>query len=50
VTPQKRKVSLKKPLARKKMHANNPQLEANLIEDDISLVHGYMVDAFEDIF
>jgi hypothetical protein len=49
VTPQKRKVSPKKPSARKKMCASKPQLEAMLTEDDISLVHGAMEDASEDI-
>jgi hypothetical protein len=31
------------------MHANKPQLEATLMEDDISLVHGAVEDASEDI-
>lgn len=49
VTPQKRKVSPKKLSTIKKMRANKPQLEATLTEDDISLVHGAMEDASEDI-
>jgi hypothetical protein len=49
VTPQKRKVSPKKPSARKKTHANKPQLEATLTDDDISLVRGAMEDASEDM-
>jgi hypothetical protein len=49
VTPQKRKVTPKKPLARKKMSANKPQLEATLTDDDISLVRGAMEDASEDM-
>jgi hypothetical protein len=49
VTPQKRKVSPKKPSTRKKTHANKPQLEATLTEDDISLVHEAMEDAYEDM-
>jgi hypothetical protein len=43
ITPQKRKVSPKKPSARKKTRANKPQLEATLTKDDISLVHRAMV-------
>jgi hypothetical protein len=31
------------------MRANKPQLEAMLMEDDISLVHGAMEDASKDI-
>jgi hypothetical protein len=31
------------------MHADNPQLEATLTDDDISLVHGAMEDAYEDM-
>jgi hypothetical protein len=49
VTPQKRKVSPKKPSARKKTHTNKPQLEATLTDDDISLVHGAMEDTSEDM-
>jgi hypothetical protein len=49
VTPQKRKVSPKEPSTRKKTHANKPQLEATLTDDDISLVHGAMEDASEDM-
>jgi hypothetical protein len=49
ITPQKRKVSEKKPSTRKKTHTNNPQLEATLTVDDISLVHGSMEDIYEDI-
>jgi hypothetical protein len=49
VTPQKRKVSKKKPSTRKKMRASKPQLEAKLMKDDISLVHGAMEDASKDI-
>jgi hypothetical protein len=45
VTPQKRKVSPKKPSTRKKTCANKPQLEATLMDDDISLVHRAMEDA-----
>jgi hypothetical protein len=46
---QKRKVSPKKPSARKKMHTNKPQLEATLIDDEISLFHRAMEDASEDM-
>jgi hypothetical protein len=49
VTPQKRKVSLQKPSIRKKTRASKPQLEATLMEDDISLVRGAMEDASKDI-
>jgi hypothetical protein len=49
ITPQKRKVSPKKPSTKKKTHANKPQLEAILTQDDISLVRRAMEDAFEDI-
>jgi hypothetical protein len=49
VTPQNRKVTPKKPLARKKMRTNKPQLEATLTENDISLVCRAMEDAFEDM-
>jgi hypothetical protein len=38
VTPQKRKVSPQKPSTRKKTWASKTQLEAMLMEDDISLV------------
>jgi hypothetical protein len=31
------------------MHANKPKLEAILMDDNISLVHRAMEDAFEDI-
>jgi hypothetical protein len=48
-TLQKRKVSPQKTSARKKMRANKPQLEATLTENNISLVHGAMEDASEDI-
>jgi hypothetical protein len=48
-TPKKRKVSLQKPLARKKTHASKPQMETTLMEDDISLVRKAMEDASEDI-
>jgi hypothetical protein len=48
-TPQKRKASPKKPLARKKTCTSKPQLEAMLIEDDINLVQGAMEDASEDL-
>jgi hypothetical protein len=49
VTPQKRKVSPKKPSARKKTCTNKPQLEATLTDDDISLVHRAMEDASKDM-
>ena len=49
VTLQKRKVSPKKPSARKKTCANKAQLEATLTEDDINLVHGAMEDVSDDI-
>jgi hypothetical protein len=49
VNSQKTKVTLKKPLARKNMCANKPQLEATLTDDDISLVRRAMEDAFEDM-
>ena len=49
VTPHKRKVSPQKPLARKKMSASKSQLEATIMEDDISLVHRAMENASEDI-
>jgi hypothetical protein len=49
MTLQKRKVSPKKPSVRKKMCANKPQLEATLTDDHISLVHGAMEDAYEEI-
>jgi hypothetical protein len=45
----KRKVSPQKSSARKKTRASKPELEATLIEDDISLVLGAMEDASEDI-
>jgi hypothetical protein len=48
-TPQKRKISLHKPSARKKTRASKPKMEATLTEDDISLVHGAMKDSLEDI-
>jgi hypothetical protein len=50
VTLQKRKVSPKKPLERKKTRTNNPHLEATLTEDDINLVHRGMEDASKDMF
>jgi hypothetical protein len=49
ITLQKRKVYPKKPSARKKMGTNKPQLEATLMEDDISLVCRDMEDASKDI-
>jgi hypothetical protein len=49
-TPQKRKVSPQKPLARKKTCTSKPHLEATLMEDDISLVRRAMEDASDDIF
>jgi hypothetical protein len=49
VTLQKRKVTTKKPSARKKTCTNKPQLEATLTNDDISLVRGAMEDASEDM-
>jgi hypothetical protein len=47
VTPQKRKVTLKKSLAKKKTCTNKPQLEDTLTNDDISLVCGAMADSSE---
>jgi hypothetical protein len=49
VTPKKRKVSPKKPSARKKTCANKPQLEATLTNDGISLVRGAMEEISEDM-
>jgi hypothetical protein len=49
VIVQKRKVTSKKPSARKKMCTNKPQLEATLTDDDIILVHEAMEDASEDM-
>ena len=49
MTPQKRKFSLKKPSTKKKMCANKPQLEATLIDNDISVVHEDMEDASKDM-
>jgi hypothetical protein len=48
VTQKKRKFTPKKPSARMRMHANKPQLEATLIDDKISLVHGAIEDASKD--
>jgi hypothetical protein len=42
-------VSPKKYSARKKTHANKPQLEATLTKDDICLVRGAMEDTSEDM-
>jgi hypothetical protein len=44
LTPQKMKASPNKPSTRKKTCTSKPQLEAMLIEDDISLVHRAMED------
>jgi hypothetical protein len=47
---KKRKVSLQKPLARKKTHTSKPQMEATLTEDDISLVCRAVEDVSENLF
>jgi len=49
VTPQKRKVTLKKYSAKNKTCTNKPQLEDTFTDDDISLVYGAMEDASEDM-
>jgi hypothetical protein len=46
---QKRKVSSEKPSARKKAHANKPQLKNMLTVDDVDLIIAAIEDVVEDI-
>jgi hypothetical protein len=48
-TSKKRKVSPKKPSARKKSRANKPQLQTVLTVDDIDLIIAAVSDTSEDI-
>jgi hypothetical protein len=48
-TSKKRKVSPKKPSARKKSRANKPQLQTVLTVDDIDLIITVVSDTLEDI-